>query len=179
MASALDRMPPARCPAHTHALSAPAERSTLAGRAGFGDRHPCPLNALRGHGSRSQAKQRMQDHLSRLVGLAAFEAERVYRAGRPADLEVEGVARAGCSPIAGGKRRCQGRLLAAGARPADRGASYLSGVVQAPVPLPVVWGGPSPSEPAAARRGRGSRGAPGGACPSGPAAAPPMPTWRL
>jgi hypothetical protein len=57
--------------------------------------------ASRGHGSRSQEERRMQDHVSRLVGLEGFEVRRVVEEGDRLDLEVELVARAGCCPDCG------------------------------------------------------------------------------
>jgi hypothetical protein len=41
----------------------------------------CPFEALRGHRSRSQEEQRMQDDLTRLVGLEGFEVKRVVEEG--------------------------------------------------------------------------------------------------
>jgi transposase len=43
----------------------------------------------------------MQDHVSRLVGLAGFEVNRIVEEGDRLDLEVELVARAGCCPRCG------------------------------------------------------------------------------
>jgi hypothetical protein len=65
---------------------------------GLGRDIPCPFEALRGHELRSQEEQRMQDHVSCLVGLEGFEVKRVVEVADRLDLEVELVARAGCCP---------------------------------------------------------------------------------
>ena len=46
----------------------------------------------------------MQDDLSHLVGRQGFEVKRVIEVGDQLDLEVELVARGGCSPTVGAPR---------------------------------------------------------------------------
>jgi hypothetical protein len=59
---------------------------------------------------RARAEQRMQDDLTRLVGLDGLEVKGVVEVGARLDLEVESVARAGvCRAV--GARRSTSRIV--------------------------------------------------------------------